>query len=148
MSSLCGVNCNDCYLKNNCKGCSETNGHPFGGDCILINLGLCQGECKKKINDYKESLMAEFNDLKIKDMPKVTELYLLLGSIGNLEYLLPNGLKTKFLNDSDVYYGSQLKKENSERCFGIIAGEKFLFVGEYSEDGKDPEIIIYKKNNK
>ena len=34
MSSLCNANCNDCNFKENCCGCTKTNGSPFGGRCI------------------------------------------------------------------------------------------------------------------
>ena len=34
MSSICGANCNECTMKENCKGCAATYGSPFGGRCI------------------------------------------------------------------------------------------------------------------
>ena len=34
MKTICGIDCKGCNFKSNCKGCTETNGHPFGGDCI------------------------------------------------------------------------------------------------------------------
>ena len=27
--SICGIDCSECELKNNCEGCVETNGRPF-----------------------------------------------------------------------------------------------------------------------
>ena len=37
MESICGADCNSCgYGKNNnCKGCSESNGCPFGKQCFI-----------------------------------------------------------------------------------------------------------------
>ena len=78
-------------------------------------------------------------------MPEVTELFSLCGSFINSEYPFPDGTIKKFLNDSDIYLGTQLKKKNSDRYFGIAASDKFLLVSEYGENGADPEIVIYKR---
>lgn len=34
--TLGGLDCTGCPLKNNCGGNRVTNGHPFGGACMLI----------------------------------------------------------------------------------------------------------------
>ena len=34
MSSICGANCDECRARDDCRGCSETCGRPFGGRCI------------------------------------------------------------------------------------------------------------------
>ena len=34
MKTICGIDCSGCGFIDNCKGCTETNGRPFGGDCI------------------------------------------------------------------------------------------------------------------
>ncbi len=33
--SICGINCGKCELKESCNGCEETNGRPFGGECVI-----------------------------------------------------------------------------------------------------------------
>lgn len=147
MSSLCGINCNDCDMKNDCKGCLETNGHPFGGDCVLAKC-CCnkKGNTLNIMNEYKNNLINEFNSLGIEDMPKVKELYSLNGSFVNMEYII-NGKKVKLLNDNNIYLGNQLQKVNSNKCYGIVADEEYLLVCEYNEDGLNPNIIIFKKRN-
>lgn len=35
MKAICGADCNKCGFKENCAGCQETNGHPFGDSCML-----------------------------------------------------------------------------------------------------------------
>lgn len=34
MHTYCGVNCESCPSKENCEGCRETCGSPFGGRCV------------------------------------------------------------------------------------------------------------------
>ena len=50
--------------------------------------------------NFKRKLVEEINELKIDGMPKVDTLYSLEGNKVNLEYRLPNGQYTKFLNDN------------------------------------------------
>ena len=82
-------------------------------------------------------------------MPKISDLNPLNGSFVNLEYLLPNGKKVKFLDDNDIYLGNQVQNEFNDgeiiRCFGILANMDFILVSEYGPNGDNPELIIYKK---
>ena len=42
MITGCGADCGQCGMKENCKGCVETNGYPFGKECFIakyINVG-------------------------------------------------------------------------------------------------------------
>lgn len=80
-------------------------------------------------------------------MPTVTNLCQLIGAYVNLEYTLPSGQKIKLLDDKKVYLGYQLKKENSDRCYGLVADNHYLLVCEYGCNGEDPEIIVYKKRS-
>ncbi len=153
MKTICGIDCSKCYSKDNCAGCMATKGHPLGGDCIVAecchNKGkeqcseCCSGECKIKIK-----LMQEINELKIKDMPEVTELFELAGYIVNVEYPLPSGESVKFWKNSNIYLGTRLQKAGSNRCFGVAADENYILISEYGENGADPEIILYKKRDK
>ena len=108
-------------------------------------IAKCFEEGKEKFTQLKERLIEEFNSLNINDMEKVTELFALKGAFINMEYTLPNGEKEKLLNDNKIYLGNQLKKNNSDRCYGIAANEKFLLVSEYGQNGIDAELIIYKQ---
>ena len=153
MKSVCGIDCRKCGLKETCKGCAETGGQPFGGKCVIaecVYKNKCKnrGVCQKNFCQLKADLLEEFNALKIKDMPKITDLNALKGSFINLEYPLPSGETVKFWDDSRIYLGNQTEKENSERCYGIVADEEHLLVCEYGENGSDAEIVIYKKRGK
>ncbi|HKM34435.1 MAG TPA: DUF3795 domain-containing protein [Lachnospiraceae bacterium] len=143
MATICGVNCNECWKKQDCKGCAETNGHPFGGNCVAAE---CIKKCGKEAYlRYKKQMIGEFNALGIKGMPEVTELVELTGSFVNLEYQLPNGQKIRLLDDNCIYMGYQLKKTGSDRCFGLVADDNHLLVCEYGCNATDPEIVLYKR---
>lgn len=100
----------------------------------------------EKFNEFKLQIIKEFNDLKIDGMPELTSLNALQGAYVNLEYTFPNGQKVKLLDDRAVYLGNQLECQyDSEYCFGLVANMEFLLVCGYGPDGKNPEILIYKK---
>jgi len=100
----------------------------------------------EKFEEFKRQLMDEINDLNIDGMPKVEKLNALVGGYINLEYRLPNGRYEKFLDDGATYLGNQLKCEwDEKRCFGIAANMDFILISTYEENGKNPELIVYKK---
>ena len=144
MNSICGIDCTKCELSGACAGCSETNGRPFGAECILA-LNCQNGE--RALLELKEKLIAAFNELNIKDMDEVTDLNALKGSFINIEYALPAGQAVKFWNDNKIYLGNQLHKKDSERCYGIAADEKYLMVSEYGDYGSNAEIVVFKRWN-
>ena len=95
---------------------------------------------------FKETLIKEINDLNIEGMPKLDKLNALVGGYVNLEYRLPSGESVKFLNDKTTYLGNQLESEIVDGlCFGVIANMDFIMVCTYEADGKNPELILYKK---
>ena len=101
---------------------------------------------QEKFEEFKQKLIEEFNDLHVDGMPKVEKLNALVGGYINLEYRLPNGKTVKFLDDNATYLGNQLECQfGGNRCFGIAGNMDFLLVCTYEEDGKNPELIIYKK---
>ena len=149
MKSICGLDCGECGLRNKCGGCAETNGNPFGGFCMVALC--CENKrcenCGKAFEApcrLKEQLIAEFNGLGIEDMEEVTGLNALPGAYVNLEYTLPGGQKIKFWDDNRIYLGNQVRKKNSDRCYGLTADENCLLVCEYG-DGSDAEIVVYMK---
>ncbi len=142
--SICKANCNNCSMKDTCKGCSETNGCPFGKECFIAKYISVGGE--ERFLQFKQKLIEEFNELKIPGMPKVNALNALVGSFVNLEYTLSSGGTVKLLDDDSIYLGNQLECEfGTGRCFGIVAGMDFLLVCEYSENGADSELVMYKR---
>lgn len=148
--SICGLDCRKCDYRDSCKGCTATDGKPFGGACIVAECckskknGTC-GDFSKNICRLKRQLIDEFNSLGIEDMDEVADLYALVGSYINLEYTLPNGQSLKLWDDTCVYLGNQICKKNSDRCYGLTADEKYLLVCEYGENGSDAEIVVYKR---
>jgi len=99
-----------------------------------------------KFEEFKQKIMDEINDLHIEGLPKVGKLNALVGSYVNLPYRLPNGRTVKFLDDNATYLGNQFECEfGGDRCFGVLANMDFILVCTYGENGKDPELVIYKK---
>lgn len=99
-----------------------------------------------QFENFKKELIDEFNALDVEGLPRVDSLNVLSGSFVNLEYTLPNGTVVKFLDDSATYLGNQFPCEfGGDRCFGIVANTTFLLVCTYEEDGKNPELVVYKK---
>ena len=95
---------------------------------------------------FKQQLIDEINALRIEGMPKLEKLNALVGSFVNLEYPLPSGVKAKFLDDGTTYLGNQLESEfGGERCFGVLANMDFILICTYEAEGKNPELVLYKK---
>ena len=137
MKSLCGADCTACQWNSTCPGCSDEK-------CFIAKYIKKDG--KEAYEEFKQSLIDEFNALGIPGMPKITELHALVGKYVNIEYPLPSGKTVKFLNDYSMYLGNQVECELREgRCYGLLACVDFLLVCEYGENGADPEIVIYKR---
>ena len=99
-----------------------------------------------RLEEFKKQLIDEFNALNIDGLPLIDNLNVLSGSFVNLEYVLPNGESIKFLNDEATYLGNQLEcLFGGDRCFGIVANMDFLLVCTYEANGKNPELVLYKK---
>ena len=149
MIAICGANCEECELFKNikCQGCRNTNGCPFGKKCWIAKYIEVGG--KDEFNSLKKELISEINSINIDGMPKIEDLYPLHGEFVNLEYLLPNGEKTKLLNDNEAYLGNQVecifKDKDAKKYYGILANMSFILVSEYGENSNNPEIVIYKK---
>lgn len=144
MKTICGIDCTGCGFSSVCKGCAATGGKPFGGECVLA--GWCQ-KGEHALNEYKNRLIASFNDLHILDMEEVTELNTLKGSFINIAYPMPSGQSVKLWDDNRIYLGNQLHKKGSDRCYGIAADETYLMVSEYGDSGSDPEIVVFRRWN-
>lgn len=142
MESLCGTDCSRCSMSSDCKGCAETGGRPFGSECVAANC--CRGGADS-LQKFKEQLMAAFNALGIPDMEPVAELHALKGSFANLAYTLPGGQTAQFWDDNKIYFGNQIHKAGSHRCYGILADETHLMVSEYGDGGSDAEVVLFKR---
>lgn len=91
----------------------------------------------------KDELIQKFNSLEIPGMGELTELYELKGDFINLVYTLPSGQQVKLWEDGKTYLGAELCKEGSERCYGLVADERYLLVCEYGNGGSDAEIVCF-----
>jgi len=95
---------------------------------------------------FKKQLIDEINDLHVEGMPRLEKLNALVGSYVNLEYRLPGGQHVQFLDDQSTYLGNQLESEfGDDRCFGVLANMDFILVCTYEEQGRNPELVLYKK---
>ena len=95
---------------------------------------------------FKQQLIEEINALQIEGMPKVEKLNALVGSYVNLAYPLPGGQTAKFLDDGTTYLGAQLESPfGGARYFGVLAGMEFILICTYTQNGADPELVLYKK---
>ena len=137
MKSLCGADCAHCQWNSTCPGCSDEK-------CFIARYIKRDG--KEAYEEFKQTLIAQFNGLDIPGMPKIDDLYALVGNFVNLEYPLPGGGTAKFLDNNSMYLGNQVACESKEgRCYGMVACRQFLLVCEYGENGADPEIVLYKR---
>ena len=149
MDSICGADCDNCgYGKsNNCKGCKNTNGCPFGKQCFIAKYILIGGKDNYEL--FKKQLVDEINELHIPGMPIIDDLNPLNGTFVNLKYPMPNGKFVQLLDNNEIYLGNQVESDFNDgeilRCFGVLANMDFILVSEYGPNGDNPEIIIYKK---
>lgn len=144
MSSLCGAKCAGCPFAENCRGCSETGGRPFGGSCVAAEYIKIGG--KESYDRFKSVLLTEINALLASlEISPIDELFELAGEFVNLEYRLPGGEKVKFLNDKSIYLGSQIEISGLGICFGVVADPSFILISSYGVNGSDPELVLYKK---
>ena len=135
--TYCGIDCcKECGKAAKCGGCEKCGGHPFGGSCVA--------ERNAHFAQVKKALIDEINSLHICGLV-IEDLFLLNGAYVNLAYPLPNGTTVQFLQDKDIYLGNQIERENSERCYGVVADESFILVCEYGCNGAEPEIVLYKR---
>ena len=99
-----------------------------------------------QFEEFKKQLIKEINDLHIEGLPEVKTLNALVGSYVNLAYRLPNGATVQFLDDQTTYLGNQLESEfGGERCFGVLACADFIMISTYEAEGRNPELVLYKK---
>ena len=61
MNTYCGANCENCPSKENCKGCRETCGSPFGGCCVAAEYIKFDG--LEAYQQFKQKLLDEINVL-------------------------------------------------------------------------------------
>ena len=113
MKSLCGADFTSCQLNSTCPGCSDKK-------CFIARY--IKKDSKEAYEKFKQTVINEINTLGIPGMPKINELYALVGRYVNLEYPLPSGGTVKFLDDNSMYLGNQVQCLHKEgRCYGMVA---------------------------
>ena len=144
--TLCGADCTRCPSRPACQGCAASSGRPFGKPCFVARYISLGGQTAYR--QFVQTLLGEINALPLPGLPKIDALVPLAGRFVNLEYTLPNGQQTKLLDDREIYLGTQAPAfgdADARRCFGIVAAPQFLLVSAYGPEGRDPELILYKK---
>ena len=97
--------------------------------------------------NIKNEIIKQFNSLGISDMGVITDMHEGSGAFVNIEYVLPSGQTIKLWDDNKTYLINQVCKCNSNRCYGLVADEKYLLVCGYGDEGVDGEIIVFKQWN-
>ena len=139
---MCSICCDNCQRRGECRGCIETEGRPFGGRCIAAEC-IKEGGIETFLN-LKRQLIDEFNSIGIEGL-ELDDLNFLNGFYVNLEYVLQNGQKVKFLIDENIYLGNQIEIPGDDRCIGVVSDGYFLLVCKYGCNGAEPEVIYYTK---
>ena len=99
-----------------------------------------------QFEEFKKQLIEEINALHVEGMPRLDQLNALVGQYVNLAYRLPSGAEIKFLDDNTTYLGNQLESEIVPGlCFGVLANMDFILICTYEAEGKNPELVLYKK---
>ena len=146
MCTYCEANCESCPSKENCKGCLETGGSPFGGRCVAAEYIKFVG--LKAYRQFKQKLLGEINALlAAQGISAVDGLFELAGKYVNLEYTMPGGEKVKLLNDKDIYLGAQVELADKGICYGVVGDTSFILLSSYRVDGSEPELLVYKKRS-
>ena len=140
VKAICRLDCcGVCRRREDCGGCTKTEGHPFGGRCIAAEIVKQRGFAA--FEKFKKKLIDEFNSLGIEGL-EVKDLNLLNGFYVNLEHPLDNGQSVKLLEDNNIYLGNQIEISESERCYGIVGDDKYLLVCSYKCNGAEPQIML------
>ena len=143
VKAICRLDCcGVCRRREDCGGCTKTEGHPFGGRCIAAEIVKQRGFAA--FEKFKKKLIDEFNSLGIEGL-EVKDLNLLNGFYVNLEYPLANGQTVKLLEDHNIYLGNQIEIPGRDRYYGIMGDDKYLLVCSYKCNEAEPQIVCYKK---
>ena len=93
----------------------------------------------------EQILLEKIKKLGIKEFENFNSLNLIDGNYLNIECTLPNGDKTKILDNDTQYYAKQIDIEGSDKCYGVAANEKFIAVYKYGCNGENAELVLWKK---
>jgi hypothetical protein len=91
----------------------------------------------------QEKIINRLHSLGIEELKSVVSLNELDGDYINLECKLPNGTTGKILDDNSKYYGIQVERKGSDKCYGIAADENQIAVFSYGCNGRDAELVVW-----
>ena len=97
------------------------------------------------MNFTEQFLLEKIKKLGIKEFENFNSLNLMDGNYLNIECTLPNGDKTKILDNDTQYYAKQIDIEGSDKCYGVAANEKFIAVYKYGCNGENAKLVLWKK---
>lgn len=144
MQGICGADCTACGRKDTCGGCGTVCGSPRGGRCLAKEYIRVGGQ--QAYAAFKAQLLEEVNRLlSAEGLPLAEGLVELCGEDVNLAYPLPGGAAARFLNDRNIYLGTQIAFADMGICYGVVADASFILICSYSVDGSTPEIVLYKR---
>lgn len=144
MHGLCGADCGSCAAREDCHGCRETCGSPFGGRCVAAEWIRIGGVASYQT--FRAELLDDVNRLlRENGIPEADALYELHGKDVNLSYLLPSGEAVRFLDDRNIYLGTQISFADLGICYGVVADAGFILICSYSVDGSLPELVAYRR---
>ena len=144
MRTYCGADCGSCPSKEDCGGCAETCGSPFGGRCTAAEYIKIGG--LEAYRQFKQKLLDEINALlAARGIGAIDGLFELAGRYVNLEYPMPSGERVKLLDDKNIYLGAQIEFADLGICYGVVADTGFILICSYSVNGSEPELIVYQK---
>lgn len=88
MGTICGANCDECRGRDECRGCAETCGSPFGGRCIAAEYIKAGG--RAAYDEFRRQLLDEINSLlEAEGLPHALALYELPDSMSISSIPLP-----------------------------------------------------------
>ena len=93
----------------------------------------------------QQKIINRLHTLGIEELKSVQSLNELNGDFINIECMWTNGTVGQILDDNRKYYGTQVERPGSERCYGVAADEHQIAVFEYGCEGKDAELVMWLK---
>ena len=144
MNTYCGAECEQCNNNREAIERTKTKMGIVGGRCVAAEYIKVGG--RAAYEKFKEQLKNEINTLlKAESLPVTEKLYELVGEYVNLEYTLHGGKQVKFLNDKNIYLGTQIEIADVDICYGVVADTTFILICSYGSDGSNPEIVLFKR---
>lgn len=93
----------------------------------------------------KKKIIDRLHSTGIEELRSIASLNELDGDYINIECKWPNGTTGKILDDNRKYYGIQVERQGSDRCYGVATDENQIAVFTYGCGGSDAELVLWLK---